>query len=267
MNLDGTRVCVGGPGRDRGRPRPGRLAARGADGSWRSTAATASGERALAAELRGLGVEVRARRRPTSCPTASSWSSPHRAGGRTSRCSRPPRRAACRSGARSSWPGGCARRAQPWLGVTGTNGKTTTVLMLAAILGAAGHRAVAAGQRRPAGAGRRARRPAVRRAGRRAVELPAALDLDGRPARRRPCSTSRRTTSTGTARWRSTPPTRRCVWRGGAVRGRTTPTTRAVVELAAADADGRDGRVHPRRAGPASSAAATAPCSSACGPA
>ena len=34
---------------------------------------------------------------------------------------------------------------QPWLGVTGTNGKTTTVLMLAAILGAAGHRAVAAG--------------------------------------------------------------------------------------------------------------------------
>ncbi len=35
--------------------------------------------------------------------------------------------------------------AVPWLGVTGTNGKTTTVRMLAAILTAAGRRAVAAG--------------------------------------------------------------------------------------------------------------------------
>jgi UDP-N-acetylmuramoylalanine--D-glutamate ligase len=34
---------------------------------------------------------------------------------------------------------------QPWLGVTGTNGKTTTVKMLAAMLAAAGLRAVAAG--------------------------------------------------------------------------------------------------------------------------
>jgi len=34
---------------------------------------------------------------------------------------------------------------QDWLGVTGTNGKTTTVLMLAAMLSAAGHRAIAAG--------------------------------------------------------------------------------------------------------------------------
>ena len=33
----------------------------------------------------------------------------------------------------------------PWLAVTGTNGKTTTVRMLAAILAAAGHRTVAAG--------------------------------------------------------------------------------------------------------------------------
>jgi UDP-N-acetylmuramoylalanine--D-glutamate ligase len=34
---------------------------------------------------------------------------------------------------------------QRWLAVTGTNGKTTTVLMLAAMLAAAGHRSVAAG--------------------------------------------------------------------------------------------------------------------------
>jgi UDP-N-acetylmuramoylalanine--D-glutamate ligase len=34
---------------------------------------------------------------------------------------------------------------QPWLGVTGTNGKTTTVQMLESVLRAAGHRAVACG--------------------------------------------------------------------------------------------------------------------------
>jgi len=34
---------------------------------------------------------------------------------------------------------------QPWLAVTGTNGKTTTVRMLAAMLAAAGHRSIAAG--------------------------------------------------------------------------------------------------------------------------
>ena len=50
--------------------------------------------------------------------------------------------------ARSSWPGGCAARpagAAPWLALTGTNGKTTTVRMLESILLAAGQRAVAAG--------------------------------------------------------------------------------------------------------------------------
>jgi len=40
---------------------------------------------------------------------------------------------------------GAARRAAPWLTLTGTNGKTTTVTMLASMLNAAGHRAVAAG--------------------------------------------------------------------------------------------------------------------------
>lgn len=38
-----------------------------------------------------------------------------------------------------------ARGAAPWLTLTGTNGKTTTVRMLAAMLAAAGHRSVAAG--------------------------------------------------------------------------------------------------------------------------
>ena len=37
------------------------------------------------------------------------------------------------------------RAAAPWLAVTGTNGKTTTVQMLAAMLRAAGHRTIAAG--------------------------------------------------------------------------------------------------------------------------
>ena len=55
--------------------------------------------------------------------------------------------AASRSGARSSWPGGCATPSTPapWLCVTGTNGKTTTVQMLDAILRAAGLRSVACG--------------------------------------------------------------------------------------------------------------------------
>ncbi|MGY2085031.1 UDP-N-acetylmuramoyl-L-alanine--D-glutamate ligase [Blastococcus sp. SYSU DS0539] len=53
----------------------------------------------------------------------------------------------------------------PWLAVTGTNGKTTTVTMLEAILAAAGHRAVAAGN-----------------VGRPLVEVVTARDDDGAPA-------------------------------------------------------------------------------------
>ena len=90
---------------------------------------------------------------------------------------RTPRSRASRSGARSSWPGGCvpASGAAPWLTVTGTNGKTTTVNMLASILRAAGPARDQRRQRRhPAARGRAAPR-AVRRAGRRAVQLPAAL--------------------------------------------------------------------------------------------
>jgi UDP-N-acetylmuramoylalanine--D-glutamate ligase len=43
---------------------------------------------------------------------------------------------------RPALPGGGR---QQWLGITGTNGKTTTVRMLAAMLAAAGHRSIAAG--------------------------------------------------------------------------------------------------------------------------
>jgi UDP-N-acetylmuramoylalanine--D-glutamate ligase len=53
----------------------------------------------------------------------------------------------------------------PWLAVTGTNGKTTTVTMLAGILQAAGRRAVAAGN-----------------VGRPLVEVVTARDADGAPA-------------------------------------------------------------------------------------
>ena len=69
--------------------------------------------------------------------------------------------------------------AAPWITVTGTNGKTTTVNMLASILRAAGLRATSAGN---VGTPLLEAVPApraVRRAGRRAVQLPAALAAVG----------------------------------------------------------------------------------------
>ena len=103
-----------------------------------------------------------------------------------------------RRGRRATWSGRCraglaAARpatAAPWLAVTGTNGKTTTVRMLAAILRAAGLRTAAVGN-----IGTplidvvlgRAGRDALRRARRRALQLPAALGaLAARALRRRP---------------------------------------------------------------------------------
>ena len=77
----------------------------------------------------------------------------------------------------------------PWLAVTGTNGKTTTVGMLESILRAGGRERRGGRQRRhPRGA--RGDRPDARRPRRRAVELPAAphvLDVraGGRGAQRR----------------------------------------------------------------------------------
>ena len=175
----------------------------------------------------------------TDLVVASPGLRPDRPAARRRRATR-----ASRSGARSSWRGSCARpAAAPWLALTGTNGKTTTVRMLEAILRAAGRRARGGRQRRRAADRRRAGRPALRHARRRAVQPAAALRA---VARRRPparCSTSRPTISTGTARSRPTPRPKR---RSGAAEPRsTTPTTRWSPRRAPA----RRRRLHPRPAG------------------
>ena len=139
-----------------------------------------TGVRARRRRLRRLRVRGRRQPAPTSAPRSPCSTSPRterpaREGRRCSRCSAPtvrlgagatatlpedvdlvvtspgwpPDRAAARrggrarasrSGARSSWPGGCATPSTPRPGsrVTGTNGKTTTVQMLDAILRAGG---------------------------------------------------------------------------------------------------------------------------------
>ena len=84
---------------------------------------------------------------PTRPSRPSTSSSPHRAGARTSRCSA----AAAAAGipvwgeVELAWRLRPREGAAPWLTVTGTNGKTTTVQMLASILRAAGLRACSAG--------------------------------------------------------------------------------------------------------------------------
>src|ERR1019366_6704929 len=70
---------------------------------------------------------------PRSPPAGWTWSSRPLAGGRMHRCW--PR-------LRPALPGGGR---QEWLAVTGTNGKTTTVRMLACMLTAAGYRSLAVG--------------------------------------------------------------------------------------------------------------------------
>ena len=104
-----------------------------------STSPTAGdrGEKATLLEILGADGPARRRGDRDACPTTSTSSSPRpawRPDAPAARRRRP--RAASRSGARSSWPGGCATPSNPapWLCVTGTNGKTTTVQMLDAIL-------------------------------------------------------------------------------------------------------------------------------------
>jgi len=106
-------------------------------------ARTGHHEQQQAAELEALGVEVRLGQAETLPPgtglvvTSPGW-----------RPTAPLLRAATAAGVpvwgevELAWR---LRGAAPWLAVTGTNGKTTTVRMLAAMLTAAGYRTLAAG--------------------------------------------------------------------------------------------------------------------------
>ena len=93
----------------------------------------------------------------------------------------------------------------PWLCLTGTNGKTTTVQMLDAMLRADGLTSRRRRQRRPAAVRGRDGPRAVRRRRRRALVAPAALVALAVRRRPRRCSTSRPTTSPGTATSSATP--------------------------------------------------------------
>ncbi|MGE5287880.1 MAG: UDP-N-acetylmuramoyl-L-alanine--D-glutamate ligase [Micromonosporaceae bacterium] len=148
MNLEDREVCVTGLGVT-GPPTARVLAARGA----RVTVVDAADDderRARAAELESLGVKVILGQVPDSPPpgtdlvvTSPGW-----------RPATPLLAAARAAGVpvigdvELAWqlrPAFAGGRRQEWLAVTGTNGKTTTVRMLASMLAAAGHRVMAAG--------------------------------------------------------------------------------------------------------------------------
>ncbi len=169
-----------------------------------------------------------ARARPRPCPTTSTWWSPRPAGRRA----RPLLAQAAARGVpvwgevELAWRLRDPEHPAPWLAVTGTNGKTTTVQMLEAMLRAAGLRTVAAGN---------VGLPLVE-----AVMDPEPYDVlavelssfqlhytssRGR-ASRPPCSTSPRTTSTGTPTWPPTPPTRAGSTSGCSGPASTTSPTR-----------------------------------------
>ncbi|MDQ1599393.1 MAG: UDP-N-acetylmuramoylalanine--D-glutamate ligase [Actinomycetota bacterium] len=142
MKLDGTRVCVAGLGVTG----PSAVRALLAQGAQVVAVDGRDGdrERALADELRSAGAEVRLGDGDTLpdgvalVVTSPGW--------------RPDAPLLAAAAAREVPVWGDVELAyrlrppgQEWLGVTGTNGKTTTVQMLASILRAAGHRAVATG--------------------------------------------------------------------------------------------------------------------------
>ncbi len=142
MKLDGTRVCVAGLGVTG----PSAVRALLAQGAQVVAVDGRDGdrERALADELRAAGAEVRLGDGDTLpdgvalVVTSPGW--------------RPDAPLLAAAAARDVPIWGDVELAyrlrpagQEWLGVTGTNGKTTTVQMLASILRAAGHRAVATG--------------------------------------------------------------------------------------------------------------------------
>ncbi len=119
-----------------------------------------------------------------------------------------------------------------WLVVTGTNGKTTTTSMLHAMLVAGGRRAVLCGNIGNPVIDMLAEPPNCSRSSCRASSCTGRRRCARRRAR---CSTSPRTTSTGTARWTRTPPTRRgrstAGWRSS---GSTTRSRPALLASAAA---------------------------------
>jgi UDP-N-acetylmuramoylalanine--D-glutamate ligase len=142
VKLDGTRVCVAGLGVTG----PSAVRALLAHGARVVAVDGRDGdrERALADELRAAGAEVRLGDGDTLpdgvalVVTSPGW--------------RPDAPLLAAAAARDVPVWGDVELAyrlrpagQEWLGVTGTNGKTTTVQMLASILRAAGHRAVATG--------------------------------------------------------------------------------------------------------------------------
>ena len=139
------------------------------------------------------------------------------------------RPAASRCGARSSSPGGCATpsAAVPWLAVTGTNGKTTTVQMLDAMLRAGGLRSVACGNvGLPLVEAVDGPDASVRRAGRRALQLPAALHALGGLRVGRGAQRRRGPPRLVRLAWRTTPPTRAASTRASSGPASTTSPTR-----------------------------------------
>ncbi len=148
MDLTGRTVCVAGLGVS-GPPAARALAARGARVTVVDGADDAE-RRSRAGELESLGIKVILGSVPGSPPagtqlvvTSPGW-----------RPETPLLAASLAAGitvigdVELAWrlrPVLAGGRPQEWLAVTGTNGKTTTVRMLAAMLSAAGHRTIAAG--------------------------------------------------------------------------------------------------------------------------
>ena len=189
-------------------PRPAPCSALGAAVTVVDRVSVGAGPQAAAGRGRGP------RRRATDAPPASG---PRRSSRRARRPHHPLVLAArgrsrgvqrARAGLAAARPG----RA-PWLAVTGTNGKTTTVTMLAAMLRAAGRAHRATGQHRLAAGrrGRRRRRPYDVLA----VEL-SSFQLHWSPSCGRPparCSTSPTTTWTGTAASTAYAAAKTAIWR------------------------------------------------------
>ena len=104
-------------------------------------------DRASVLEILGATVRLGPGRHSANCPAAPISSSPRPAGGPPHRCWSPQRQAGVPvwGEVELAWRLRDAERPAPWLAVTGTNGKTTTVRMLAEMLRASGLRVAAAG--------------------------------------------------------------------------------------------------------------------------